>query len=193
MLGVWRTTFVKKFPCLNPTNRTTVHNLQEATTVGDMGKYIHRINVSLEGRQVDHQSTVVEIEGKIQKQTSLYPNRPRGKFELHNPIISRNCKLEKVKHPKSWLVQLATGTKRKVSEYISKCDIGINDQNTLVNLNVLPLGSYDILIGMDWLESHKVLLNCYENHLFIKMKMGKKNSSRTKKTSFSKTIIIHAA
>jgi hypothetical protein len=36
------------------------------------------------------------------------------------------------------------------------CDIGINDKNTLVNLNVLPLGSYDILIGMDWLESHKV-------------------------------------
>jgi hypothetical protein len=32
-----------------------------------MGKYIQKINVALEGRQVDHQSTVVEIEGKIQK------------------------------------------------------------------------------------------------------------------------------
>lgn len=32
----------------------------------------------------------------------------------------------------------------------------------MVNLNVLPLGSYDILIGMYWLESHKVLLNFYE-------------------------------
>jgi hypothetical protein len=62
--------------------------------------------------------------------------------------------------------KLATGTKRKVTKYISKCNIGINDQSTLVNLNVLPLGSYDILIGMDWLESHKVLLNCYEK-LFV--------------------------
>jgi hypothetical protein len=59
-------------PRLNPTSRTSIHNLQEATTVGDIGKSIHKINVSIEGRQVDHQSTVVEIEGKIQnKQISI--------------------------------------------------------------------------------------------------------------------------
>ena len=29
-------------------------------------------------------------------------------------------------------------------------------------LNVLPLGSYDLLIGMDWLEQHRVILNCYD-------------------------------
>ena len=33
---------------------------------------------------------------------------------------------------------------------------------TFVKLNVLPLGSYDILIGMDWLEQHRVILNCYD-------------------------------
>jgi len=60
------------------------------------------------------------------------------------------------------LVELATSTKRKVTKYIAKCNIEINDQNTYVNLNVLPLGSYDIIIGIDWLESHKVILNYYE-------------------------------
>ena len=29
------------------------------------------------------------------------------------------------------------------------------------SLDVLPLGSYDVLIGMDWLEAHKVKLDCY--------------------------------
>ena len=33
---------------------------------------------------------------------------------------------------------------------------------TQVKLNVLPLGSYDVLIGMDWLEKHRVVLNCFE-------------------------------
>jgi len=28
-------------------------------------------------------------------------------------------------------------------------------------LDVIPLGSYDILIGMDWLESHYVVLDCH--------------------------------
>ena len=33
---------------------------------------------------------------------------------------------------------------------------------TTVNLNVIPLGSYDILIGMDWLGKHRVVVNCLE-------------------------------
>ena len=33
---------------------------------------------------------------------------------------------------------------------------------TVVKLNVLPLGSYDLLIGVDWLEQHRVILNCYD-------------------------------
>jgi hypothetical protein len=102
---------------------------------------------------VDHQSTVVEIEGKLQnKQISILIDLGESLIYI-TPSLVENCKVEKVKHLKSWLVQLATNTKRKVTEYISKCNIGINDQSTVVNLNVLPLGSYDILIGMDWLES----------------------------------------
>ena len=33
---------------------------------------------------------------------------------------------------------------------------------TFVKLNVLPLGSYDLLISIDWLEQHRVILNCYD-------------------------------
>jgi hypothetical protein len=47
------------YPHLNPTRKTTIYNLQEAHIVGDMGKYIHIINATLERRQADHQSTVV--------------------------------------------------------------------------------------------------------------------------------------
>lgn len=38
----------------------------------------------------------------------------------------------------------------------------MNDFQNHVDLNVLPLGSYDVLIGMDWLEKHNVILNCFE-------------------------------
>ena len=33
---------------------------------------------------------------------------------------------------------------------------------TSVKLNVLPLGSYDMLICMDWLEQHRVVLNYFD-------------------------------
>ena len=38
----------------------------------------------------------------------------------------------------------------------------MNQFKTSIKLNVLPLGSYDVLIGMDWLEQHRVVLNCFD-------------------------------
>ena len=32
---------------------------------------------------------------------------------------------------------------------------------TCVDMNVLPLSSYDVLIRMDWLEAHTVNIDCY--------------------------------
>ena len=47
------------------------------------------------------------------------------------------------------MVHLANGTKRKVSEVVEKCPLVMDGLLTCADLNVLPLGSYDILMGMD--------------------------------------------
>ena len=59
------------------------------------------------------------------------------------------------------LVQLATGTKRRVSEVVEKIPLVMDGLVTCADLNALPLSPYDVLIGMDWLESHRVNLDCY--------------------------------
>ena len=71
------------------------------------------------------------------------------------------CDSKKINHKKSWLVQLATGMKRKVSEVVEKCPLVMNGLVTCVDLNVPPLGSYVVLIGMDWLEAQRVNITCY--------------------------------
>lgn len=38
----------------------------------------------------------------------------------------------------------------------------VNGLLTRVNLNIFPLGSYKILIGMDWLEFHRAKVDCYD-------------------------------
>ena len=57
------------------------------------------------------------------------------------PRIVEVCAFKKLKNSNSWLVQLATGTKRKVSELVEKCPLEINGLVTYADLNVLPLGS----------------------------------------------------
>ena len=53
------------------------------------------------------------------------------------PRVVDICAFKKVKHGKSWLVQLATRTKRKVSELVEKCPLVMNGLITCVDLNVL--------------------------------------------------------
>ena len=79
-----------------------------------------------------------------------------------SPEIVEICKLVPEIFDKSWLVQLATSTKHKVTSYVKGCKILMNDFNTHDDLNILPLGSYDMLIGMDWLENQRVIPHCFE-------------------------------
>ena len=58
-------------------------------------------------------------------------------------------------------VQLAIGAKREVIDFVKDCTLFMNQFETSVKLNVLSLGSYDVLIGMDWLEQHRVVLKLF--------------------------------
>ena len=42
---------------------------------------------------------------------------------------------------------------------VKECNLSFNEIDTSVNLNTFLLVSYDILIGMDWMESHKTNIN----------------------------------
>jgi hypothetical protein len=117
--------------------------------VGDMGRSLHQINAAIDGRQADHQSSVVEIEGKI-SDTRISVLIDIGATLIYiTPDVVESNKLKKLKHVKSWLVQLATGTKRKVVDFISDLEFSLDGQKIRTNLNLLPLGSYDMIIGMD--------------------------------------------
>ena len=48
-----------------------------------------------------------------------------------------------------------------MNEVVGKCPLVMNGLITCVDLNVLPLGSYDVLIRKDWLEAHRAKLDCY--------------------------------
>jgi hypothetical protein len=57
----------------------------------------------------------------------------------------------------SWL----PGSKRKFNEMVKSCLMDMNGLNTNEDLNILPLGSYDCIIGMDWLDQHHAILDCH--------------------------------
>ena len=50
---------------------------------------------------------------------------------------------------------------------------------------MLPLGSYDMLIGMDWLAAHKTKLDCYNKTLECEDEEGRKITLQGIQKNFS--------
>jgi hypothetical protein len=54
------------------------------------------------------------------------------------------------------------GTKRNINDLVKDCPMDMNKLNTKVDVNIIPLSSYDCLIGMDWLEEIHVVQDYYK-------------------------------
>jgi hypothetical protein len=119
----------------------------------------------LDNNQVDHQASVVELEGMIANHLVSILIDAGSNLSYVAPQTIDMCKLQPIIHVKPWLVQLATGTKIKVAEVIPACQFIMGGLPTRVTLNILPLGCYDLLIGMDWLDAYKNKLECYHKTL----------------------------
>lgn len=78
-------------------------------------------------------------------------------------IITESCGLKNNNDVKPWLVLLATGTKSKLNEVVGEFSIELNGFLTTIDLNILPLGLYAALIGMDWLERQRAKVDYYAN------------------------------
>jgi hypothetical protein len=83
------------------------------------------------------------------------------------------------------MVQIATGIERKVTNVIPTCQFIMNGLHTQATLNMVPLGSYDLLIGMDWLVAHKTKLVCYNKNLECEDEEGRKKTLQGIQNPFS--------
>jgi hypothetical protein len=139
-----------------------------------VARSVPQIYAALDNNQADHQASVVEIEGMIFNHLVSVLIDPGSNLSYIAPKTVDKCKLQPQKQTKPWLVQLATGTKRKVVEVIPACQLMLGEFPTQATLNVLPLGSYNLLIGMDWMATHKAKLDCYHKTLECVSKEGKR-------------------
>jgi DNA-binding beta-propeller fold protein YncE len=138
-----------------------VHNVQQYETVEDMGKKLPKIYAALDNKQAEFQSHMIEVEGNINNQPISSLIDSGSSHGYIDPKMVERFQLPKRKLRKPWLVQLAIEAKRKINEMVKECPMKMNGMNTKADLNIIPLGSYDYLIGMDWLDKNHYVLECY--------------------------------
>jgi hypothetical protein len=121
---------------------------------------------------------MIEVEGKIINQPVVILIDSRESHCYIDPKIVDRFHLEKIKLGKTILVQLATGTKGRIHDMVISCSISLNGVNTSTDLNIIPLGSYDVLIWMDWLRKHHVVLDFHNNTFTCLDGNGKQSTLR---------------
>ena len=59
-----------------------------------------------------------------------------------------------------WLVEYGNRIERRVEQCLSCSELELPTFHTQVNLYVAQLGSYDVILGINWLTEHKAIVNC---------------------------------
>nr|KYP39237.1 Retrovirus-related Pol polyprotein from transposon 17.6 [Cajanus cajan] len=92
-------------------------------------------------------------------------------------FISISC-VQKLNLPVSLLnfdlvVETPTNGPMTTFSVCLKCPLTISDRQFLIDLICLPLSRLNVILGMDWLSSHHVLLNCFDKSISF----GESNST----------------
>jgi ABC-type Fe3+-hydroxamate transport system substrate-binding protein len=84
---------------------------------------------------------------------------PEATESYISSVALKIIKVKAVKQDAYRYVEMASGAKKKVGGKVKDFNINLGDFFKNVNLYVTILVSYDIVIGMDWLESNDAILN----------------------------------
>lgn len=89
--------------------------------------------------------------------TIFFNSRATNSFIF--PLVLECCGLVAARQEVGWEVKLASRARVSINSLVRGCQVKIGDLTTTLNLCIIPLGSYGIVLGMDWLYTHRAKLD----------------------------------
>eukprot|EP00253_Pinus_taeda_P021555 PITA_21555 len=132
----------------------------------------HRIHVAINHRQAEHQATEIESAGMINNIPLSVLIDPGATDSFISPSTILRCGLTAHEQSNFRMVEMASGSQQSVGSIVRDCSVNIGGYDTKLNLYSTTLETYDLIVGMDWLESHKAILDCYNETVLIRNYQG---------------------
>ena len=114
----------------------------------------HHIHETVNNRQAEHQSTVVESLGTLNhiNVKILFDSGATNSFI--SPSALEKSGLAAYEHDDFKQVEMTSGEKKVVGPSVDNCIVYLGVCTTRLKVYVTALGVYDLIIGMDWLAAH---------------------------------------
>ncbi|KAK1406306.1 hypothetical protein QVD17_41599 [Tagetes erecta] len=81
-------------------------------------------------------------------------------------------KYTRSKLSKPFTVEVATGKSVSVDSVLRDCIFNLNEHNFPIDLIPMQLGSFDVIVGMDWLAKVRAEVVCFEKYIRIPLPSG---------------------
>jgi hypothetical protein len=121
----------------------------------------HQIYIAVNNHQAEHQSMVVESSGTLNhiNVKILFDSGATDSFI--SPSALEKSGLAAYEHDDFKQVEMASGEKQAIGPSVDNCIVDLGVCTTRLKVYVTTLRAYDLIIGMDWLEAHQALVDCF--------------------------------
>jgi hypothetical protein len=121
----------------------------------------HQIYTTVNNRQVEHQSTVVESSGTLNHNNVKILFDSSATHSFISPSTLKKSGLAAYKHDEFKQVEMASGEKQAIRPSVDNCIVDLGVCTPRLKVYVTALGAYDLIIGMDWLAAHQAMVDCF--------------------------------
>ena len=126
----------------------------------------HHIYAAVDKRQAQHQSTVVESSSKLNYVTVRILFDSGATDSFISPSALEKSGLAAYEYDDFKQVEMASREKQAVGPSVDNCIVDLGVCTTRLKVYVTALGTYDLIIGMDWLTAHRALVDCFTKRVF---------------------------
>lgn len=120
----------------------------------------HHIHAAVDNCQADYQATPIQLSGKNFGCSISILIDTGATDSFVDPNVVSKLSVRPSYMENSWKVQYGNRVERKVEQFLFCSELKLPSLGTQVNLYVEPLGSYDVILGINWLTEHKALVDC---------------------------------
>jgi hypothetical protein len=121
----------------------------------------HHIYAAVNNRQDEHQSTVVESSSTLNHINVKILFDYGATDNFISPSVLEKSGLATYEHDEFKQVEMVSGKKQTVGPSVDNCIVDLGVCTTRLKVYVTALRVYDLIIGMDWLEAHQALVDCF--------------------------------
>ncbi|GKA65479.1 putative reverse transcriptase domain-containing protein [Tanacetum coccineum] len=161
--GIMRSTGIKRY--IDPISGCKIWRTNRKCRI-PIDLYPCKVEESMTMKKVGDQTIGVIRRRRIDKEGNV------SRFQEYHTSDEEEEEFTSIANP-GYVIEVANGKKEEVDRIFRGCRLELGDSIFLIDFIPSGQGSFDVIVGMDWLSNQKAVIVCHEKIVTIPIEEGK--------------------